>query len=258
MTAQPLAATIHELRTGTGGTTNGMVDTDTPEARSELAGLLALDGVGLQITGVSMFGRGSNAAVHIHLSNDSKITLDPLGRFGSPVKVNNEMAMWVGAEPDLKGSHVRRVMALLHKLADHHDEQTDENRAMDWGISYLQTAQTITAAIGAGGQARWSAFEMLDKTDPVSCARADGTSVAVGSIVLEDTDSGVRYVRASWFAAYVRQQAGPGAADVATRVMRRVGWDKPGSEGRVKATAPARDATLQWAFWLVPKGWETR
>ncbi len=256
MSAQPLAASIHELRTGAGGTTNGSVDQG--DAHSELTALLALDGVGLHVTAVSMFGRGSNAAVQIHLSDNSKITLDPLGRFGSPVKLNNEMAMWVGAEPDLKGSNVRRVMALLHKLADHHDELTDDNRATDWGIAYLQSAKTITAAIGAGGRARWEAFSMLDQTDPVSCARADGTSVAVGSIVLEDSDSGVRYVRASWFAAYVRQQGGPGAGDVAARVMRRVGWDKPGTEGRVKATAPDRAATLQWAFWLVPAGWESR
>lgn len=258
MAAQTQSERLRVLRLASDPTTNGAASAAPSDALQELSALLALDHVELAVVAVAMFGRGGNAAVQINLSDGSKITLDPLGRFGSPVKLNNEIAMWVGAEPELKGPDVRRVMALLHKTANHYAEQTDDDRAADWGISYLQSARTVTATVSAGGEERWRAFQMLDQTDPVSAARSDGTSVATGSIVLEDTDSGVRYVRASWFAAYVRQQAGPGSADLAARVMRRVGWEKPGTEGRVKASAPSRDATLQWAFWLVPKGWESR
>jgi hypothetical protein len=38
--------------------------------------------------------------------------------------------------------------------------------------------------------------------------------------------------------------------------MLRVGWQKRGVSGRIKASAPSRPASLGWNFWTVPAGWE--
>jgi hypothetical protein len=227
------------------------------DAKAELTRLLGLEAVGLEITGATLFGRGSLAVAYLHLSDRSKVILDPLGKFASPAKLTVELALQAGASPSLKMPQVTRAMVLLHKLAEHQDTLNADDRAADWGISFLQAAQV--APVRMSDQAdRWRGFEHLNRIDPVSNARADSASIAIASVVLVDQDTAARYVRASWFAAYVRQQAGPGAADEASRAMRRVGWEKPGTEGRVKATATGRGATLQWAFYRVPAGWESR
>ena len=205
----------------------------------ELTEKLALDTVGLHVKGVALFGRGSNAVACIDISDGSRVMLDPLGKFSSPIKLSIELALQAGAEPKLKSPDVMRVMALVHKLADHHETLDVENRAADYGISYLHAANAIPVRM-ADQDDRWRAFAQLDELDPVSHAYIDRVSVAATSKVLVDTDTGIRYVRASWFAAYVRQQAGPGAADETLRALQRVGWRKSGSEGRIKATAPGR------------------
>jgi hypothetical protein len=74
-------------------------------------------------------------------------------------------------------------------------------------------------------------------------------------IVLEDPISRLRYVRASWFEGWVRQQAGPGEARTMARSVLRLGWQRPSASGQIKATAPGRRATLHWAFFIVPEGW---
>jgi Primase C terminal 1 (PriCT-1) len=236
---------------------NVKADSPPSEATDALGSLLGLDTVGLQVEGVVLFGRGSGAVAWIHLSDGTKITLDTLGKFTSGPKLAIEVALQAGATPALKPADVTRVMALLHRLAEHHEVLDQENRAADLGIAYMQTVRTIAVRMDDQHE-RWRAFELLDRTDPVSRARANGISIAETSIVLEDATAGVRYVRASWFAAYLRQQAGPGAAEEGVRAMKRLGWNKPGTEGRVKATAPGRPATLQWAFFQVPAGWEQR
>jgi hypothetical protein len=258
--ADPLLDETPKRRNGRRPTTTATStgNAATPEeAKDELTRLLGLEAIGVKITGATLFGRGSLAVAHLQLSDRSKVVLDPLGRFASPAKLTVELALQAGASPSLKMPQVTRAMVLLHKLAEHQDTLNADDRATDWGISFLQAAQV--APVRMSDQAdRWRAFEHLDRIDPVSNARADSTSIAIASVVIVDQDSAARYVRASWFAAYVRQQAGPGAADEASRAMRRVGWEKPGTEGRVKATAPGRGATLQWAFYRVPAGWESQ
>jgi hypothetical protein len=105
---------------------------------AELTSLLALDTVGLSVVFAELFGRGSNATAHIHVSAGGRVVLDPLGKFASPSKLSVELALQVGAAPTLKGPQVVRVMALLHTLSDHHDTLDADNRATDWGISYLR------------------------------------------------------------------------------------------------------------------------
>jgi hypothetical protein len=248
-----LRAQLETIAAGQNG--NQQAPAETPA--DELTALLGLNTIGARVTGATMYGRGSTADVRIHLTGDRRIDLNPIGKYTTASKLANELALQTGVDVPLTAAQVVRFSALINRLADHRDTMSEENRAADWGISYLQAAQVLALTM-SDQRERWAAFKRLDATDPVSSARADGTSVAVGSVVLEDAQTRLRYVRASWFAAYVRQQSWPGAADEAARTMRRLGWGKPATEGRIKATDPGSTNTLQWAFWTVEAGWERR
>jgi hypothetical protein len=215
----------------------------------ELTALLALDAIGKRIDTVKVFGRGSRAAARILLDNGERIVLDPLGAFSAGIKMTVELALQVGASPALKVPEVTRIMVLLYHLADHVQELEDEDRAWDHGVSYLRAAPV--EGVRMGDQAsRWEAFSLLASQTP------QPPSAAARGLVLVDVDTGDRYVRAQWFGLHVREVAGVGDADKALRLMPALGWVKPGSEGRVKATRPGFRDTLQWAFFVVPTGWE--
>lgn len=62
-------------------------------------------------------------------------------------------------------------------------------------------------------------------------------------------------MRSEWFHRYARSLSPRETPATVGARMLRVGWERRGREGRIKATAPGRQATLQWAFWVVPAGW---
>ena len=74
--------------------------------------------------------------------------------------------------------------------------------------------------------------------------------------MLHDQKTGIRYVRTQWFTEYLRSHSGPGEPAALTTELERLGWSKAGAEGRIKATEPEFAKTLQWAFLMVPAGWE--
>jgi hypothetical protein len=104
--------------------------------------------------------------------------------------------------------------------------------------------------------ARWAAFSELDRIDPRTVAWEEATSLAHASVVLVHTD-GSRFVRTGWFFDYVRAQdlSAGGNADIAIR-MERVGWQRRGTHGRIKATRKGFPGQLAWSFFEVPAGWE--
>jgi hypothetical protein len=103
---------------------------------------------------------------------------------------------------------------------------------------------------------RWRAFSMLDDINPVDLARRECISVAAASIVLEDPDTHVRYVRIGWFESHVRQQSGPGDTRAIVRQMTTLGWKRSGRRGLIKATSPGRAGMIVRSFLQVPQGWE--
>lgn len=219
---------------------------DVLSSVEELTALLALDAVGRRVDTVRVFGRGGTAVAHIQLDDGEPIVLDPIGRFGTPAKLAQEIALQAGAEPVLKGADVTRVMALLYHLADHVAQFETEDRARDHGSNYLR--ETPVEAVDMTDQAeRWRAFSLL--------ARAGGLG-APPRHVLEDTGTGARYVRIGWFIAYVRDASGPGEAEAALAALTRTGWSKPGGRGRVKASQPKGTGSLVWTFCVVPPRWE--
>ncbi len=206
-----------------------------------------------KVVRVDVYGRGSNATVEIGLANGEEIVLDTVGRVASTTKFTAEIAIQVGARPTLKMADVVRALALIHDLGEHHRGLENEDRAADFATDYLRAARLEPVRM-ADQHSRWRAFSLLDQIDPT----AEGRSIAAGSVVLEDADTGWLYVRASWFGAHIRQQSGPGEAAIILRAVLRLGWRKPGRHGQIKATAPGRKDTLHWAFLEVPPDWRNR
>jgi hypothetical protein len=69
-----------------------------------------------------------------------------------------------------------------------------------------------------------------------------------------DRATGTQYIRTGWFRQYVRRELGGvyDAARLATR-MERLGWQRPGREGRIMARW--EDRSLVWTFYVVDSGW---
>lgn len=212
----------------------------------ELTELLGLDKIGRRVDMVRVFGRGSNAVAIVFLDDGGTIRLDPLSRFGTPTRLAQEIALQAGAAPTLKGSDVMRFMVLLHQLADHVATFEAEDRARDHGTDYLRATPVQIVQMDDQGS-RWAEFSLL--------ARCDAPG-GPPRFVLEDQGTGARYVRAQWFRQFVRDRSGPGEADATDRAVTSLGWSKPGSEGRIKASQPRGRETWNWAFYVVPKGWE--
>jgi hypothetical protein len=120
---------------------NGRPPDEETSPAAQLTALLALHTVGVSVTGATLFGRGSSAIADIHLSDGSRLTLDPIGKYGSPAKLTVELAIQVGAQPKLNTRAVVEAMALLHKLAAHHETMDREAFAVDRGTEFLQLAR---------------------------------------------------------------------------------------------------------------------
>ncbi len=218
---------------------------------NELAVLLGLDTIGKRIDTVRVIGRGTEGALYVHFDDASRFVIDPIRNYATGAKLTNELALQTGAtRPVLKQPEVTRVMALLHGVAHHEQAFEDADRAADFGISYLKAAPVEAVRMSDQGS-RWAAFSKLDRFHPASTPEETG-------LVLEDPETRLRYVRCSWFNSYVMRRSGPGEARAVGRAVSHLGWEKPGSEGLIKATAPGRKASLSWAFYKVSPGWEER
>ena len=179
----------------------------------------------------------------IFLDNGERITLDPLGPHASPSKLSIEIAVQVGAKPALKTADVLTAVALFYALGEHHESVEVSETAWELGAEYLKRAAEGEVVMSEQAS-HWAAFSALERH-------------AEHSIVLRDTETGLRYVRLGWFAEYVRERLGAGASDAALRQMPTLGWSQRGSEGRIKATRPEfKDRPLNFRFFIVPDGWE--
>jgi 5S rRNA maturation endonuclease (ribonuclease M5) len=207
----------------------------------QLEELTVLLGAEQSVVAVEMYGRGSQALVIIRLADDGgEIRLDPIGHYATTNKLGAELALQIGAAPDLTAVKVTRILVLIRQLASLHRGMENEDRAADLGLIYLRAAPV--EAVRMGDQAdRWRAFSLLDRLPNPAAA----SIVASASLVLEDPDSGLRYVRASWFDAHVRQVVGPGESRIIARSLLALGWQRPPGRGRIKATCPSRNDDLK-------------
>jgi NrS-1 polymerase HBD domain len=226
----------------------------TPAAR--LTELLALASVGLHITGARIVGRGGGASADLYLSDGTEITFEKLRDFAKPQVLRIEVIATTGAKPKLNGERAADALVLLRQVAEHQATATADDHAIDWGLTFLQDADSIEVDINDQG-GRWAAFELLGGREPMFAAREAATGYAKACVVIVGTD-GTRYVRTGWLRAHVRE-SDPGISppEIAQRMV-RVGWHLRGSHGRIKASAPMRAASRVWTFYEVSSDWEAQ
>jgi hypothetical protein len=218
----------------------------------QLTELLGLDVAGIKVTGAQMYGRGSDAAATIWLSNSETLEFESLRSMARPQTLLAEVASIAGVVPDLKQPGCMRVIALVSEIATNEMRLTEVDQAHDWGTQYVQSATTLAVDTSDQGQ-RWGAWAYLHKHDPWTTARDEGSDLARAGKVIHDRD-GSRLVRSGWYLAFVRTIA-PRISHIRLPIlMEQAGWQAP---RRIKATNPSRPETLVWNFYTVPADWET-
>jgi hypothetical protein len=234
-------------------------DPVTPDERSallrdQLTAALKLDGSGIEVVGAEKHGQGIGALCAIHLSNGETIEVDHFHDLLQMRRLTAAVIESTGTPVSFKQADCPKVAALVVKLADWHETATANDLARDWGLGFLAAAEVIEVELDdqAG---RWAAFCLLDRLDPLGAARREAKSIAACSTVLRDA-AAIRYVHSGWFLAYVRREAQPiGAGELLNR-MSRIGWERRGGRGRIKATNPSRPEAIWLPLYLVAEGWE--
>jgi hypothetical protein len=232
---------------------NGNADSGPAERLTTLYGLAT---VGLEVVRARVVGDGGTATVYLYLSDGFEIVFERLRDMAKPQTVLVELAACTGARPKLDQTKCIDAIALIREIAEHELTATIDELSREWGLTFLQSADAIDLDMDDQTE-RWGAFSELDRRDPVAAPRSAGTSVASASVVLRHLD-GTRYVRAGWFRAHVRQDDVTVSPQEIAQRMERVGWRRPGTEGRVKATRPGHQGALLWRFYVVDADWETK
>jgi hypothetical protein len=196
------------------------------DARETLGELLGLADVGQGVERVRIVGQGANASVDLILTSGTTIEFERMKDFAHPGRLSLELAMAAGVERIFKAPQTIKAVTLLRLIAEHDAGLSIDDLSREIGQAFLQSATRHDVDL-ADQEARWEAFSMLERFDPIAHARRDVISVAQASTVLHDPQ-GVRFVRCSWFAAHYRREV-PTASpqDVAHR-MARVGWERRG------------------------------
>jgi hypothetical protein len=231
---------------------NGTADAEA--AAEQLTAMLDLGSVGLSITGARVVGQGGTATAYLYLSNGAEVVFERLRDMAKPPTLMVEVAACTGASPKLNQQQAIRAVALLRGLAAHEVAATVDELSREWGVSFLQSAAPIDVDMDDQTE-RWGAFSRLERHDPVADARVESKSVASASVLLRHTD-GTRFVRTGWFRAHVKSEDVTASPPEIAQRMRRVGWERRGEEGWIKATRPGRPGVLRWRFYIVAPGWE--
>ena len=238
---------------------NGKPAEQTPEDLAAfLTDQLGLAEVGRRVVGADVFGRGSKALADIQLSDGARLAFERFADVAKPAALTAELVTQTGVYRAFKGAEAGAVAAAVHALAKHHAEGDADEAVREFGSEFLRLAPTIDVSMDDQAD-RWRAFSELARMSPARDAGEDRSAAALAAAtsVLVDRASGQRYVRAGWLQAYVKREVGGlySPAALATQ-MERVGWTRPGSQGRVKATSPTEARSLVWTFYVVESDWE--
>jgi hypothetical protein len=223
-------------------TLNGSEPSDVGTPIERFAALLSLP----KVARARIVGRGSRASADIYLADGTTITFESLAEFADARKLNLEIACTTGANPKVDKPKAMEALLLLRQIAAHEETVSDDDLAVEWGRGFLQEVSIVDVDMSDQGE-RWGAFSKLSTRD----------DPAVYHHVLRDLN-GNRYVRCGWFQDYVRRQDQRASESVVAHRMARVGWERRGRSGQIKATRPAFKETLSICFYIVPKGWEER
>lgn len=231
---------------------------DAISAAEQIDAICDLETYGWKTIGGRFVGKGGSATGDWYLRHGSgaeeSIYFERVRDMAKPGVLRAELAAAIGATPKLTGDQALQVLASFRALAEVERAFDADEIARGWGVDYLQIAPVLDLDVSDQKQ-RWGAFQSLEGVDPVALRMSgEVSSVAAGGPVLRHED-GRRYVRTGWFRGHVRAEESCSSTEVATRMM-RVGWERRGASGRIKASHPDFDRVLAWAFYEVPAGWE--
>ena len=214
------------------------------QTTEQLAELLHLPDVGRSIKTARITGQGARASVDLVLDDDTTLMFESVKDFAHPGRMALELAMGAGVEATFKAPQLIKAVTLLRAIADQQAAVTSDDMSRELGCTFLQSATRHDVDFNDQA-ARWEAFCMLERFDPIASTRRDPVTIAQASVVLHD--QGTRYVRCSWFGSHFRRENPTASPQEVAHRMQRVGWLRRGREGRIKATPPARKGQLAWS-----------
>jgi hypothetical protein len=229
--------------------------TDRDALCKDLTRRLKIGDAGLTVTGTEVHGQGLSAVAAIKLSNGRAIEVDRFQHLLQPQSLGALVIQAAGVMAMFKGEECAQIAALVVQLAERRAEMGANEIAREWGLAFLTAADRLDIDLGDQLQ-RWAAFDRLNRHDPLALARANQTSIAANAVVVHDRH-GNRLVHSGWYLSHVRRDVGPiNPAELVNR-MARVGWQRRGKRGRVKATNPHHAGVILLPFYIVPAAWET-
>lgn len=116
---------------------------DPINAAEQLDALLSLP-PGASVRGARMIGHGSRATVEIDLASGDMMVFETVRDMTRPANVIAEVAACTGvALSSFKQAQAVKAVTLVYALAERTAGVTENDAAIDWGCSYLQSATTL-------------------------------------------------------------------------------------------------------------------
>jgi hypothetical protein len=210
-------------------------------AAMALGELLDLPTVGVKIRPPASSGRQQRRRRDRHVQRRDPDVRVVAGD-DAPADVIAEVAACTGATPTLKQAQCAQAITLGQGSRRSSRSTARTTSRASGAATTSAIAETIDIDINDQAQ-RWRAFEMLAERRPVGqgCRRAPAAG-----LVLRHRD-GSRFVRTLWFERYVKSRDASVSRTVIGPRMAKVGWERRGKHGDIKATARP--------FWVVPANW---
>jgi hypothetical protein len=231
------------------------------DLRVVLSDLLGLTERGRHVEAAAIYGRGPKATVDLRLAGGEVIGFDSYADICNGTRLSAVLATTASVNQPFKSEDARRIACLVRWLAERHEEDAEDEALVELGREYRRVAPREVIDLDMQAD-RWRGFSLLSTRDPVREAgeHASALAVACQAPMLVDRASSVELIRTGWFRQYVRRELGGvyGPAQLATR-MERLGWRRPGREGRIIARCPTDTARppLIWTFYVVEHDWGT-
>jgi hypothetical protein len=232
----------------------------TRELRRLLTEALKVGPADWHVESAEINGKGLSAVCAVGLRSRSgeatTIEIDRFSQLTQPSALAGLVSFYTGVGETFTQKECARISGLVRRLAHVQNDVGDNDIARDYGVAFLQAAAVWDVDLESQAE-RWGAISQLKDRDPVALARENKTTIAASSIVLRDLHER-RYVHSGWFHEFVRRDCSGlvGAPELYGR-MGRLGWERRGRRGRIKATEPGGSVELQVPMFIVPPGWET-
>jgi len=162
--------------------------------------LLDLPSVDVGVTSARIVGHGLKASADIFFSNCETVTFDSLRDILNPTVLKGEITLATGAMPKVTVETGQRILALLRRMAERQQALTDDEDAIEWGVTYLHSARPEECDMADRQEERWRAFSDFKRLD--EDAQGEGRPPFHVRVVLVDS-GGRRYIRSQLFCDYV-------------------------------------------------------